>query len=141
MRTLLRLLAVVILTQMPVFAGSKSAEPRCAFSDEPFMTMLTITSCATEYFASHHAWPITTQQLRSQLQRTAATAPPIAEKPTAKDIDQFFARFSQIELKPQGRDLLLSARYRAQGKVYSHLILLHPGKNTDEMLQASTEVK
>jgi hypothetical protein len=141
MRALFRLLTVIALAQMPLFAGSKSEEPHCAFSDEPFMTMLTITSCATEYFASHHAWPTTTQHLRTQLQRTSATTPSIAEEPTAKDIDQFFARFSQIELKPQGRDLLLSARYRAEGKVYSHRILLHPGKNTDEMLQASTEVK
>jgi hypothetical protein len=44
-------------------------------------------------------------------------------------------------LKPQGRDLVLLVRYRVRGKAYSHRILLHPGRNTDEMLQASSEVK
>lgn len=141
MRILLPLLLAVALPQLPSNAGSKSEEPHCAFSDEPFMTMLTITSCATEYFTANHAWPTTTQQLRTQLQRTAATTPPSAEKPSAKNIDLFFACFTQIELKPQGRDLLLSARYRVHGKAYGHRILLHPGRNTDEMLQASSEVK
>jgi hypothetical protein len=141
MRVLLPLLLAVALTHLTASAGSKADGPHCAFSDEPFMTMLTITSCATEYFATHHAWPTTTQQLRAQLQRIAATTPPISEKPSAKDIDLFFARFGQIELKPQGRDLLLAARYHVQGKTYSHRILLRPGRNTDEMLQASSEVK
>jgi hypothetical protein len=139
MRAFLALLLLLPLALVSAFAGPKAEEPHCAFSDEPFMIMFTITSCATEYFATHHAWPTTTQQLRSQLERTATTLR-AADKPSAKDIDRFFARFSNIELK-RGRDLLLGVRYRVQDKGYSHRILLHPGRNPDEMLQASSEVK
>jgi hypothetical protein len=140
-RVSLLILAFAALAQSPVCAAPKDNEPHCAFSDEPFMMMFTLTSCVTEYYTAHHSWPATKQQLRTQLSRTAAADPPIAAKPSQKDIDEFFARFTQIELKPQGRDLLLSARYRCAGKSYSHRLLLHPGKNTDEMMQASTEVK
>jgi hypothetical protein len=70
-----------------------------------------------------------------------AEPPPIAAKASAKDIDQFFARFSRIELQARGRDLLLVTRYKSEGKPYDRRILIHPGRNTDEMLQASSEVK
>jgi hypothetical protein len=141
MRVSLSSLLLLVLTQVPLFAAPKGDEPRCAFSDEPFMMMFTLTSCVTEYYTAHHSWPATTQQLRAQLSRAVATTLPIAAKPSQKDIDEFFTRFTQIELKPQNRDLLLSARYRCAAKSYSHRLLLHPGKNTDEMMQASTEVK
>jgi hypothetical protein len=84
MRVSLPLLLLLALG-LSTFAGSKTDKPHCAFSDEPFMTMLAITSCATEHFATHHAWPSTTQQLRAQLQRTAtATAiAPISSLPAS----------------------------------------------------------
>jgi hypothetical protein len=116
-------------------------EPECAFSDEPFMTFFVLASSVAEYYAGHRAWPSSTQQLRVQLLQSAQSGPDLAAKPTKKDVDQFFTRFGRIDLQPRGRDLVLAAQYRAGGKSYSRRLLLHPGRNTDEMLQASSEVK
>jgi hypothetical protein len=105
------------------------------------MTFFVLASCATEYFAAHRAWPSTTQQLRVQLLQSARSGPALAAMPTKKDVDQFFTRFSRIDLQQRGRDLVLAAQYRAEGRHYNRRLLLHPGRNSDEMLQASSAVK
>ena len=140
MRTLSLLLLVTIASFPFAHSGAAREEPRCAFADESFTTMLAMSSAVTEYYVTHRAWPTNRQQLRTQLLQTARTLPP-PDKPSAADIDQLFRRFSRIELQPRGRDLVLAIDYRAAGKRHRHRMLLRPGRSTDEMLQASTEVK
>ena len=71
-----------------------------ALSDEPFMMMFPLTSCVTEYYtgtpflAYYHATASSSAFARGR------TTPPIAAKPSQKDIDEVFTRFTQIELKP-----------------------------------------
>ena len=138
----LRLLVVFFLSPtLALCAPPQSREPGCAFADEPFMTFLVLASSATEYYAEHHTWPSTAQQLQAQLLQSARSGPPLAATPTNKDVGQFFTRFSRIDLQPRGRDLILAAQYRAEGRRYSRRLLLHPGRNSDEMLQASSEVR
>ena len=125
-----------------VTSVTRSAErPHCAFADESFVTYFTIASAVTEYYARHHVWPTTTQQLRAEILHSIATSAPIAAKPTTRDVDDLFARFRHIRLIPKDRSLILDVRYRAEGKTYTRRILIPPGKTSDEMLPASVEVK
>lgn len=140
MRTLPVLQLFAIASIALTTSGVARDEPRCAFADESFTTMLAISSIVTDYYVAHHTWPTNQHQLRTQLLQTARTLPPL-DRPSPADFDQLFQRFSRIELKPRGRDLMLAIDYRAAGKGHKHRILLRPGRSTDEMLQASTEIK
>ena len=140
MRTVFLHCLSVIASSTIAVAAPTSAEPRCAFADESFVTMFAISTAITEYYVSHRAWPVTKLQLRSQLIQIARALPP-PDKPSSRDIDQLLSRFSRIDLQPRGRDLVLAVDYRAEGKRHVQRILFPAGRSTDEILQASRELK
>lgn len=74
MRTVFLHCLSVIASSTIAAATATSAEPRCAFADESFVTMLALSTAVTEYYVSHRAWPVTKLQLRSQLLQTAIPA-------------------------------------------------------------------
>jgi len=134
-------LTFVQASLVDLIADPKTEGPHCAFSDEAFMTFLGIASCVTNYYVEHRAWPSTTTQLRAEMLQAVKDFAPASEKPSPKDVDQFFARFSRIKLTPRGRNLILDVQYQVAGEVHNQGMLIHPGRSTEEMLQASAEVK
>ena len=115
-------------------------EPRCAFADDAFMTMLAVSTAVTAYYVRHQRWPATTHDIRAQCLEIARRMRP-PDKPSAADIDQLLSRFSRTDLQPRGRNLVLAVDYRAAGKRHRHRMLIPPGRSSDEMLQASSEIK
>ena len=93
------------------------------------MTLMYVSTFAAEHYLAHHGWPQNRAELQAQARRLN----------TRRETAEFFARFSRLDLQPQGHDLRLDVRFRASGQVHSQSIVLHPGKSTDTILQAATE--
>ena len=137
----MRVLILLVTLQISVFAEPNNDAPHCAFADEDFSTFLAIAACVTNSYVEHHVWPLTQSQVRADFIQAIAASAELSPKPSASDIDQFFAHFSRIELTPRGRDLILAVCYQAAGKTCNHRMLIHPGQSTEEMLEASVELK
>jgi hypothetical protein len=114
--------------------------PHCAFGDESFMTLFAVSTAVTAYYVRHHAWPTSRQQLRAQILEVARTMRP-PDKPSPADVDQLLSRFSRLDLQPRGRDLVLAVEYRAAGKRHRYRMLIPPGRSSEEMMEASREIK
>jgi hypothetical protein len=121
-----------------VQANPPPGEFRCAFADEQFTTWIVMASSVADYYAVHRVWPSSVPQLRTHAERVSAAQPALDTKPTKADFDVFFSRFSRIEFTPQKKDLLLTLRFRAAGKVHQERTLFHPGRTADEILQGIT---
>jgi hypothetical protein len=131
--------AVLLAFSQPTAQASPPpGEFCCAFADDRFSTWIAMAACVADYYAVHRVWPSTVPQLRAYAERTSAAQPALAAKPTKSDFDVFFSRFSRIEFKLQQKDLLLTLRFRAAGKVHTDRTLFHPGRTADEILQGIT---
>lgn len=108
---------------------SATSAPRCAFADEQSMAMMGVCVFTAEHYLAHHRWPRSRTELQAQARRLV----------TRQEADEFFTRFSRLDLQPQGRSLRLDMRFRASGRVHSQGVVLHPGESTDAILQAATE--
>jgi hypothetical protein len=137
---LIPLMVVVHLafSQPTAQASPPPGKFRCAFADDRFVTWIVMAANVADYYAVHRAWPSTIPQLRTHAERTSAAQPALAAKPTKADFDIFFARFSRIEFTSQQKDLLLTLRYRAAGKIHTDRTVFHPGRTADEILQGIT---
>ena len=139
MRTLCVFLFAVIATSA-VTAAPQAAEPRCAFADPSFTTLAMVLTSVADYYAKYRKWPLTKEELRDEVLRSVRALPP-AERVSARDIDQVFARFGSIEFEARRRDLILAVDYHAEGKRHRQRILFHPGRTADEILERSGEIK
>ena len=133
---IMKLSAALVFLLLPATAllhadppASPAPAPHCAFADERFMTITNICVFASVHYLAHHRWPQSCGELQTQARRLN----------TKREADEFFARFSRLDLQPQGRSLRLDMRFRASGQVHSQSVVLHPGESTDAILQAATE--
>ena len=90
-----------------------------------------------DYYVTHHAWPLTRQQLEAHSFQMAAKERSGAAELKA-GMKKLWKRFTRIELKPQGKDLLVIAHFRADEGEFDYDALYHPGRTADEILQAIT---
>jgi hypothetical protein len=139
MRTLCFFLFAVVATST-VTANTHHAEPRCAFADPSFTTLAMVVTSVADYYIKYRRWPLTKEQLRGEVLRSARSLPP-AERVSARDIDQVFARFGSIEFQSRRRELVLAVDYRADGKRHRQRLLFQPGRTADEILERSVEIK
>ena len=133
LRPAMKLLATSVLFLLAATASLRAdppiSTPHCAFADEQFMTITNVCVFAAEYYLAHHCWPRSRAQLQAQARRLY----------TQRETDEFFARFSRLDLQPQDPSLRVDMRFRASGQVRSQSVVLHPGKSTDAILQTATE--
>lgn len=93
------------------------------------MTITNVCVLAAKHYLAHHRWPQSHAELQVQARQLN----------TRRETDEFFARFSRLNLQRQGRSLRLDMRFRASGQIHSQSVVLHPGESADAILQAATE--
>jgi hypothetical protein len=140
MRAVCLLLLITVAASGLTAATPQHAEPRCAFADPSFTTLVVVANSIAEFYVRHRRWPLSKEQLRDEALQSAHTLP-AAQRPSARDIDRLFGRFGTIEFQPRGRDLILAVDYRAEGKRQQQRILFHPGRSADQILEESAPAK
>ena len=135
----------VLLALMCVAASCGPARPigsgpRCAFSDPEFTTSLGICNIVAEYYVANHEWPLNCAQLEEQwrkmLEQTKNEIPP----EEAKELSAFFERFTRLDLRKQGNDLIFHFRFKTDGpaKTIDQTVTFKPGASADEILRAAS---
>ena len=117
---------------------SAAVEARCAFSDPEFTTSMGICNLAAEYYVAHHKWPLTKAQLDEQNRRLLEKARAEMSSEEAKELSEFLDRFTLLDLRKQGDDLVLHYRFKIKRKTVDRTITLRPRLTTDEILEAAT---
>jgi hypothetical protein len=101
------------------------------------MTSLGVCYISAEYYVEHWKWPESRGDLEKEFDKLAKqeqTAHPAADCTTAAE---FFAPFTRLDLKKRGDALLLSYSFKIDEKVTRQKVLIRPGTNVDEMMQAA----
>jgi hypothetical protein len=114
-----------------------SGGPHCAFADPHCMTSLGVCYISAEYYVEHRKWPESRGDLEKEFDKLAKqgqTAHPAADRTTAVE---FFAPFTRLDLKKRGDALLLSYSFKIDEEVTRQKVLIRPGTNVDEMMQAA----
>lgn len=94
-----------------------------------------------EYYVANHEWPLNRAQLEEQwrrmLEQTKNEKPP----EEAKELSGFFERFTRLDLRKQGDDLIFRYRFKTDGmaKAIDQTVTFKSGASADEILQAATE--
>jgi hypothetical protein len=114
-------------------------EPHCAFADPEMMTSLGICSIAAEYYIAHHEWPLSKTQIEEQWGKMLEEAKKEMPPEEAKEGAEFLRRFTLLELRKTGDNLLLHYRFTVGTKTVSQKVMLKPGTTADEILQAATD--
>jgi hypothetical protein len=117
--------------------AAEAAGPHCAFADPTCMTSLGVCAISAQYYVEHGKWPDTRADLEKEfdiLAKQEQTAHPEEGKTTSVE---FFAPFTRLDLKKRGDALLLSYSFKIDEKVTRQKVLIPPGTNVDEMLQAA----
>ena len=115
-------------------AGSfVTAESRCAFADDVFMTSLGISYLVAEHYVVKKEWPINPEQIEQQA-RVSFRAEGIDEEKAS----EFVGRFSMLEMTADGPNLLINYRFEADGEIFAHRVTFYPRTTVDEILQSMT---
>src|SRR4051812_13084532 len=112
---LARLLAVLsVLACIAASCGpdkSRLAGPHCAFTDAKMMSALGICNIAAEYYMEHHEWPLSIAQLEDQWRKILDATKEMRPEDAAQG-REFLNRFTRLELRKKGDNLLLRYSFR-----------------------------
>lgn len=97
-----------------------------------------ICNLAAEYYVAHHEWPLTRAQVDEQNRRLLERAKAEMSSEEAKELSEFLDRFTLLDLRKQGDDLVLHYRFKIKRKTVDQTITLRPRPTTDEILEAAT---
>lgn len=120
--------------------GKEKAQPRCGFSDPHFMTSVGLCQLVAEYYVAHRQWPLTREQLGTQLERWKKEAQ--TESQTEEDKQElagFLDRFSRLELRANDENLVVRFRFRIDHQTTSDTLVFYPGATKDEIIESITE--
>jgi len=111
--------------------------PHCAFADPETTTSLGICNLAAEYYVAKQQWPLSKEQLEEQNQRMLAQAGELPPE-EAKELSEFLGRFTFLDMKRQGENLVLHYRFSIDKKTVDQTVTLRPKPTADEILEAAT---
>jgi hypothetical protein len=87
-----------------------------------------------EFYVGHQSWPTSEKQLREYAAQLARQSPP-----DSRDIvPTVLSYMRHMEFTPRGKDVLLSTRFREDGRDYSYAAILHPGRSAEEIARRMT---
>jgi len=112
--------------------------PRCAFADPEFTTSMGICNLAAEYYVAHREWPLSKAQLREQNSQLLETERAQMSPEEAQELSGFLDRFTLLDLRKRGEDLLLHYRFKIEQRTVDHTVTLRPRETADEILEAAT---
>lgn len=117
---------------------SPRSGPRCGFADPELTTRMGICYLAAEYYVAHREWPLTKAQLQEQMTKILKEdrAPMSAEE--LQGISGFLDRFTLLDLRKRGEDLMIHYRLRVERKRVDEKLTLSPRPTADEIIQAAT---
>jgi hypothetical protein len=101
------------------------------------MTSLGICNIAAEYYVAHHEWPLSTDRIEVQWGKMLQDAKQEMPPEEAKEGAEFLNRFTLLEFRKRGDNLLLHYRFVIGTKTVSQKVILKPGTTADEILQAA----
>ncbi len=127
---LMRIVSVLVLAGLLMGGATEAASPPsgCAFTDERVASLFFLYNLAAEHFVAHRTWPTSSDELLKQYLRGGKKA----------DAAILFGRFRSITLKTTGKELRLDVRTRGPELIKMHRVILHPGKSSEEILEAAT---
>ena len=123
----MRLLAFTVFLLM---AQLSWAQQQQALPEKAGYTFAAFALLVGNYYVAHDKWPSSAQQLREYTTRLARQFPP-GERDI---IPTVWSHIKHAEFTPRGKDLLVSARFRSEGRDYRHAAVLHPGKSSEEIV-------
>lgn len=118
---------------------SVATGPHCAFADAEMMTSLGICEIAAEYYMAHHEWPLSKTQLEEQWRKMLAEAKKEMSAEEAGEGAEFLNRFTLLELRKSGDNLLLHYRFKVNTKTVNQRVTLKPGSTAHEIVRTATD--
>jgi len=136
---LLAILILLICTAASCGPQPAAPGPHCAFADAELMTSLGICNIAAEYYVAHREWPVSKAQLEEQWGKMLRQAKEEMPPEEAKQGAEFLNRFTLMEFRKKGDDLMLYYRFNIDTKAVNQRVTLQPGSTADEILQTATD--
>ena len=112
--------------------------PHCAFADPECTTSMGICYLAAEYYAAHREWPLTKAGLNEQLTKMLEAERANMSAEEMQDSSEFFNRFTMLDLRKSGEDLVMHYRFKIERKTVDQTVTLRPNQTADEILQSAT---
>jgi hypothetical protein len=110
----------------------------CAFADPEATTHMGICYLVAEYYVAHHDWPLSRAQLEEQGHRLIQQSKHKMSDDEAKNISEFLQRFTLIDFRKKGENLVLRYRFKVEKKTVDQTVTLRPRATADEIMQAAT---
>ena len=118
---------------------TRARGPHCAFADAETTTSLGICSIVAEYYVAHHEWPVSKTQLEDQWNKMLEEANKEIPPEEATEGAEFLKRFTLVELRKSGDNLVLHYRFNVETKTVNQTVTLKPGSTAEEILSAATD--
>jgi hypothetical protein len=132
-------LALLVCTAASCGPGKSDMRSRCAFADPEFTTTLGICNIVAEYYVAKHEWPLSKPQLEEQWKRMLEEEKDQMSPEEAKEASEFFDRFTLLDLRKKGDNLVFHYRFKIDKKRVDQRITLTPGPTADEILQTASD--
>ena len=97
-----------------------------------------ICHLAAEYYVAHREWPLSKAQLEEQLKRSLEKERAQMPAEVTEDISEFLDRFTFLDFRTRGENLVLHYRFKIDGKTVDQIVTIPTKPTTDEILEAAT---
>jgi hypothetical protein len=128
MRGLIAVALVALLGSSAVAARNPDLPENAAW------TYLLFGYMVADYYVTHRTWPTTRKQVEAHSERVAQKELP----PKGRDMRRLWRRCTQLELTPQGPNVLVRMRFRSEGREFTYDALYHPGRSAEDIFEHIT---
>lgn len=132
---------VLILASMLascVAPPSGATGPQCAFADLDSTISLGICDLVAEYYVAHRHWPLTRAQLEELPRRLLEEEKSEMSAEEHQELSAFLDRFTLLDLRLSGEDLVLHYRFTMDRKTSEQSITFRPRSTADEILESAS---
>jgi len=112
--------------------------PRCAFADQEFTTSMGICNLAAEFYVAHREWPLSKAHLEEQNRQLLDQQRAQMSAEEAQDLSVFLERFTLLDLRKTGENLVFHYRFKIDGKTVDQTVTFKPRQTADQILEAAT---
>jgi len=133
--------ALVVLACTAASCGPQHSAmngPRCGFADPEVTSSMGICNLVAGYYVAHRDWPVTKAQLEEQHRLLLEREGPRMSAEEFQDISAFLDRFTLLDLRKRGEDLVFHYRFKIDRKTTDQTVTFRPRPTADEILEAAT---